>query len=139
MEAIGNMPSPHGGGRPIYAPKGLEPVRKRFTYHPERHNSPFYEEVADIFKNGRYVPFPLGKDTWSWPAGIEFTFEHAEFIVLLPPPSAKQSPVGICPKVPVEAAHLERAAHLFAQGFVTEYRRFYSNAILHSKKDKGIL
>lgn len=105
-------------------------VKKLFTHNPERHHAQFYESAVEPLRNGRLIPYPLGEQIHQWPFGMEFVFERTSFMVLLPEAHDSTSPVVICPKgTEPDGDHVTRAAHLFAESFLLEYKRFYTNAI----------
>lgn len=130
--------SPEGYHEESFTTNELERVGRRFTYHPERHNSMFYEAVAETLRDGKYVPFPLGEERHEMPNGIAFRFEHVDCIALLPEPMGTDTTVTICTRHEVEDLKAVRIAHVFADHFVTEYKGHYSHAIAISKEKNNI-
>lgn len=129
--------SPEGYEK-AFSTNELERVGKRFGYHPERHNALLYGDIAETLRDGKHVLFPLGLDRIDRPNGIEFRFEHVDFLATFPDPETGETLVTICSKVGIEESKMIRVAHVFGDHFVTEYKAHYSHAIAISKKENKI-
>ncbi|MDB4992198.1 MAG: hypothetical protein JWL75_443, partial [Parcubacteria group bacterium] len=121
----------------VYQTPVMKRVQKRFKYHLERHSTMFYDEVAQNLNEGKYFPHPSNVNPEVRAGAICFTFEGTRFMVPLPHPHDPDRDIYICPAVDADAGTVVRAAHVFSEIFVTEYRRFFSGAIRQSKRLKG--
>ncbi|MEA2701937.1 MAG: hypothetical protein QOE22_646 [Candidatus Parcubacteria bacterium] len=131
----------------------LERIKKRFRYHPERHNFMLYDAVAHkLGDEGKVIshPFavaaeevtdnhPHGVNNDYWPVGLRFPFLGNDVIVLLPQPhDPEDHPVLICTNDSMPTADIHRAASHVAAQFVWVYKDRYSNAIAESKRRKAV-